>query len=659
MNSNTSSGSNTGSRKSKDPCLRVIPLGGLGEIGKNTCVFEYGDDIMIVDAGLAFPTDGMHGVNVVMPDTTYLKENQKRIRGMVVTHGHEDHIGGISHHLKNFNIPIIYGPPLAMAMLKGKMEEAGVADRTTIEVMGPRDVVKVGQHFSVEFIRNTHSISDSFSFAITTPVGVIFFTGDFKFDHTPPDGEPSDLSRMAYYGDKGVLCLLSDSTNSEVPGFTPSEYSVFPNLDRYIATAQGRVMMTTFASSTHRVAMIIELAMKNGRKVGLLGRSMLNVVGKCRELGYMRCPDDLFFPIRHIRDLPDRETLLLMTGSQGETMAALSRISRGEHQHVQLKTTDTVIFSASPIPGNTISVSHTIDRLIRLGAKVVYGKEHGIHVSGHGCQEDQKWMLGLIKPKFFIPVHGEYRMQVLHGKTAVSMGVHPENVLVMQNGDVAELRPDSISMGQPVKAGVELLDGSRTGIVDDRVLNERQKLAEDGLVTVLSAVSTDGAMVAPPRVNLRGVITNLDTKTMSLWTEREISWVLENRWKQLTIQSSGKSIEVDWIGLQREIETGLARRMRRELQVEPLILCLVQPAPGGTRAYKPSYEDESLESNKTSSSKQRSNMPNKNQSNNSQVNPKDNNQPVKTVSSAVGNQEEPQAENPSGRTRRRRSAVGS
>ena len=578
--------------QSKSPCLRIIPLGGLGEIGKNTCVFEYGDDIMILDAGLAFPTDGMHGVNVVMPDTTYLRENQSRIRGLVVTHGHEDHIGGISHHLKNFNIPIVYGPPLAMSMLRGKMEEAGVADRTTIQVCGPREVIKVGQHFSVEFVRNTHSISDSYSFAVTTPVGVVFFTGDFKFDHTPPDGQPSDLARMAHYGDKGVLCLLSDSTNSEVTGFTPSEYSVFPNLDRYIATAEGRVMVTTFASSTHRVAMLLELAMKNGRKVGLLGRSMLNVVGKARELGYMRFPDDLFFPIKQIRDLPDRETFLLMTGSQGESMAALSRIARGEHQHVQLKTSDTVIFSASPIPGNTISVMHTIDKLIKLGAKVIYGKDKGIHVSGHGCQEDQKWMLGLTRPKYFIPVHGEYRMQVLHGKTAVSMGVHPENVLVMENGDVAELRPDSLVQGSPVKSGVELLDSSRTGVVDTRVLKERQQLADDGVITVLTPISTDGVMVAPPRVNLRGVITNVDAKTMVNWTEREINWVLENRWKQLVLKTGGKSVEVDWIGLQREVESGLSRRLRREVQAEPLILCLVQPAPGGTRAYKPQLDQQ-------------------------------------------------------------------
>ncbi len=634
--------------QTKSPCLRIIPLGGLGEIGKNTCVFEYGDDIMILDAGLAFPTDGMHGVNVVMPDTTYLRENQNRIRGLVVTHGHEDHIGGISHHLKNFNIPIIYGPPLAMSMLRGKMEEAGVADRTTIQVCGPREVIKVGQHFSVEFVRNTHSISDSYSLAVTTPVGVVFFTGDFKFDHTPPDGQPSDLARMAHYGDKGVLCLLSDSTNSEVTGFTPSEYSVFPNLDRYIATAEGRVMVTTFASSTHRVAMLLELAMKNGRKVGLLGRSMLNVVGKARELGYMRFPDDLFFPIKQIRDLPDRETFLLMTGSQGESMAALSRIARGEHQHVQLKTSDTVIFSASPIPGNTISVMHTIDKLIKLGAKVIYGKDKGIHVSGHGCQEDQKWMLGLTRPKYFIPVHGEYRMQVLHGKTAVSMGVHPENVLVMENGDVAELRPDSLLQGSPVKSGVELLDSSRTGIVDTRVLKERQQLADDGVITVLTPISTDGVMVAPPRVNLRGVITNVDAKTMVNWTEREINWVLENRWKQLVLKTGGKSVEVDWIGLQREVESGLSRRLRREVQAEPLVLCLVQPAPGGTRAYKPQLDQ---------------------QPDSRQVVKKTADKAPKTTKSSVANQEtsspaeqktktEPNAEEmPTGRTRRRRSAI--
>ncbi len=642
--------------KSNTPALRVIPLGGLHEIGKNTCVFEYGDELMLVDAGLAFPSDGMHGVNVVMPDTTFLRENQRRIKGMIVTHGHEDHIGGISHHLKHFNIPIIYGPRLAMSMLRGKMEEAGVSDRTTIQTVNPRDVVKVGQHFSVEFIRNTHSICDSFSLAVTTPVGTIIFTGDFKFDHMPVDGEQFDIERMVHYGEKGVLCMFSDSTNAEVPGFCPSEKTIYPSLEKHIAEAKERVILTTFASSVHRVTMILELAMKHGRKVGLLGRSMINVIAKARDIGYMKCPDDLFVPIKQIRDLPDRETLLLMTGSQGEPLAALSRISRGEHQHVRLKTTDTVIFSASPIPGNTISVVNTIDRLMKLGAKVVYGKGENIHVSGHGFQEDQKLMLALAKPKFFVPVHGEHRMLVCHGKSAQTMGVPKDNILIIENGDVVELTPNSIQKGDPVKAGVELLDNSRNGIVDARVLKERQQLAGDGVVTVLAPISTDGKMVAPPRVNLRGVVTTAEPRKMSMWTEREISWVLENRWKQLSRQTGPNNFEVDWIGVQREIENGLSRRMRRELQVEPLILCLVQPAPSGTRAYIPKITEEQNFSNRN-----RNNNNFHKKSNNNH--PNSSNNPQNTQKSPKVSQN-PSAETATedsfeGRTRRRRSAVTS
>ena len=642
--------------KSNTPALRVIPLGGLHEIGKNTCVFEYGDELMLVDAGLAFPSDGMHGVNVVMPDTTFLKENQRRIKGMIVTHGHEDHIGGISHHLKHFNIPIIYGPRLAMSMLRGKMEEAGVSDRTTIQTVNPRDVVKVGQHFSVEFIRNTHSICDSFSLAVTTPVGTIIFTGDFKFDHMPVDGEQFDIERMVHYGEKGVLCMFSDSTNAEVPGFCPSEKTIYPSLEKHIAEAKERVILTTFASSVHRVTMILELAMKHGRKVGLLGRSMINVIAKARDIGYMKCPDDLFVPIKQIRDLPDRETLLLMTGSQGEPLAALSRISRGEHQHVRLKTTDTVIFSASPIPGNTISVVNTIDRLMKLGAKVVYGKGENIHVSGHGFQEDQKLMLALAKPKFFVPVHGEHRMLVCHGKSAQTMGVPKDNILIIENGDVVELTPNSIQKGDPVKAGVELLDNSRNGIVDARVLKERQQLAGDGVVTVLAPISTDGKMVAPPRVNLRGVVTTAEPRKMSMWTEREISWVLENRWKQLSRQTGPNNFEVDWIGVQREIENGLSRRMRRELQVEPLILCLVQPAPSGTRAYIPKITEEQNFSNRNRNNNNFHKKSNNNHPNNS------NNQQNSPNSLKVS--QNPPADSATedsfeGRTRRRRSTVTS
>jgi len=642
------------SSSAKQPSLRVIPLGGLHEIGKNTCVFEYGDDLMLVDAGLAFPSDGMHGVNVVLPDTSYLRENHKRIRGMIVTHGHEDHIGGIPYHLKNFNIPVIYGPKLALSMLTGKMEEAGVTDRTTLQTVSPRDVVHVGQHFKVEFIRNTHSIADSFTLAITTPVGVVVFTGDFKFDHTPVDGEVFDVQRLAHYGEQGVLCLFSDSTNAELPGFTPPERAVFPNLDRHFAKAEGRVIVTTFASSVHRVSMVLELAMKHGRKVGLLGRSMLNVIAKARELGYMRCPDELFVPIKQIRDLPDREVVLLMTGSQGEPLAALSRISRGEHPQVQVKSSDTIIFSASPIPGNTISVVNTIDRLMMLGAKVVYGKGEGIHVSGHGSQEDQKLMLALTRPKFFVPVHGEHRMLVCHSKTAQSMGVPGDNILIIDNGEVVELTPESIRRGEAVKAGIELLDASRNGIVDARVLKERQQLAEDGVITLLAVISADGVMAAPPRVNLRGVVTTADPRKLSIWAEREIRWVLENRWSQLSRNTGGKAPDVDWVGVQREVEVGLQRRLRRELQVDPLIICLVQPAPAGSPAYKGQTEAES-DNRPIPKGRHGGRDRDRDRSRDGASEARPRPEPVAAVSKPNPQSEEPELE--AGRTRRRRSAA--
>ena len=419
--------------------VKIIPLGGLHEIGKNTCVFEYNDEIFLLDAGLAFPTDEMHGVNIVLPDVTYLRENRHKIKGMIVTHGHEDHIGGIAFHLKQFDIPVIYGPRLAMAMLEGKLEEAGVRDRTELRSVRPRELVRIGSSFIVEFIRNTHSIADSFTVAIHTPLGVIIHTGDFKFDHTPVDGEHYDIQRLAEHGEKGVLCLISDSTNSEVPGHTPSERSVYPNLDRIFMQAKGRVLVTTFASSVHRINMILELAQKHNRVVSVVGRSMLNVIAHARNLGYIKCPDNLLQPLQAIRQLPDENVLILTTGSQGELMSAMTRISRGEHPHLKIRPGDTVVFSANPIPGNTIAVVNTIDRLMMQGAKVIYGREQGIHVSGHGCQEDQKLMIALTRPKFFLPVHGEHRMLVKHSQTAQRMGIPAENMVIIQNGDVVGL----------------------------------------------------------------------------------------------------------------------------------------------------------------------------------------------------------------------------
>lgn len=556
--------------------LKIIPLGGLHEIGKNTCLFEYNDEIIILDAGLAFPTDGMHGVNIVLPDTTYLRENRHKIKGMIVTHGHEDHIGGIAFHLKNFEIPIIYGPRFAMALLQGKLEEAGVQNRTQLKSVTPREKVRLGNNFEVEYIRNTHSIADSFTVAITTPVGVLIHTGDFKIDHTPVDGENFDFQRLAEYGEKGVHCLISDSTNSEVPGFTPSERSVYPNLDRVISQANARIMVTTFASSVHRLQIVLELAKKHGRLVGVVGRSMLNVIAHARNLGYVKCEDSLFVPLQALRKLPDNKVLILTTGSQGEPMSALTRIAKGEHRQIKVRKGDTVVFSANPIPGNTIAVVNTIDKLMKLGANVVYGKDKGIHVSGHGCQEDQKLMIALTRPKFFLPFHGEHRMLVKHSETAQSMGIPAENMVVIDNGDVVELTDNSIRVAGKVQTGIELVDSSRTGFVKEDVLKERQQLAEDGVVTVAMAVSLEGKLMAKPELHVRGVVTTLEKKQFQEAIARTLEKTLSDRWPDVTKADSKDAIKVDWKGLQTEIESALQRLLRRELQSNPLLVLLMQ-----------------------------------------------------------------------------------
>lgn len=558
------------------PTLKIIPLGGLHEIGKNTCVFEINDELLLLDAGLAFPTDGMHGVNIVLPDMTYLRENRHKIKGMIVTHGHEDHIGGIPFHLKQFDIPVIYGPRLAMALLSDKLEEAGVLDRTELRTVSPREVVRVGKSFFVEFIRNTHSIADSFTVAIRTPVGVVIHTGDFKIDHTPVDGEFFDFQRLAEYGEQGVHCLISDSTNSEVPGYTPSERSVFPNLDRVFSQAQGRILVTTFASSVHRINMILELAKKHGRVVSVLGRSMLNVIAHARKLGYVKCEDDLLQPLNVIHKLPDEHVLILTTGSQGEPLSALTRIANNEHRQVKVRSGDTVVFSANPIPGNTIAVVNTIDKLMIKGAKVIYGREQGIHVSGHGCQEDQKLMLGLTRPKFFLPVHGEHRMLVKHAQTAQNVGVPAENMVIIDNGDVVELTPSSIRIGGKVPSGIELVDASRSGVVNAQVLKERQQLAEDGVVTVAAVIAWQGQLVAQPEVHLRGVVTSLSKRHLQDKLRESIDGVLRDRWKEYARSFGTGHLEVDWAGLQAQIERELVKLVRREFQSNPLLVFLMQ-----------------------------------------------------------------------------------
>lgn len=556
--------------------LKIIPLGGLHEIGKNTCVFEYEDEIILLDAGLAFPTDGMHGVNIVLPDMTYVRENRHKIKGMIVTHGHEDHIGGIAFHLKQFEIPVIYGPRLAMAMLEGKLEEAGVRDRTELRSVLPRDVVRIGKHFFVEYIRNTHSIADSFTVAIHTPLGVLIHTGDFKFDHTPVDGERFDIQRLAEHGEKGVLCLMSDSTNSEVPGFTPSESSVFPNLDRVFSQAPGRLFVTTFASSVHRINIILQLAQKHNRVVTVVGRSMLNLIAHARNLGYIKCNDDLLQPLNSIRNLPDENVLILTTGSQGEPMSAMTRIANKEHPHIKIRPGDTVVFSANPIPGNTIAVVNVIDKLMMQGANVVYGREKGIHVSGHGCQEDQKLMLALTRPKFFLPVHGEHRMLVKHAETAQSMGVPAENMVIIQNGDIVELTEESIRAIGKVPSGLELVDTSSSGMVSAKVLQERQKMAEEGIVTIAAAIDWTGKLMVKPEIHLRGVVTSIERSLLQKWVKQRIEEILSVRWSEFAQGFESDQPEVDWGGLQEVLERELARSIRRELQCQPSLTLLMQ-----------------------------------------------------------------------------------
>ncbi len=558
------------------PTLKIIPLGGLHEIGKNTCVFEIDDEIILVDAGLAFPTDGMHGVNIVLPDMTYLRDNRHKIKGMVVTHGHEDHIGGIAFHLKQFDIPVIYGPRLAMSLLEGKLEEAGVSDRTELRTVSPRDVVRFGKSFVVEYIRNTHSMADSFTVAIHTPVGVVIHTGDFKIDHTPVDGEFFDLQRLAEYGEKGVLCLISDSTNAETPGYTPSERSVYPNLDRVFSQAEGRILVTTFASSVHRLNIILDIAKKQGRTVAVVGRSMLNVIAHARNLGYIKCEDSLFQPLHAIRSLPDNKVLILTTGSQGEPMSALTRIANGEHRKIKIRKGDTVVFSANPIPGNTIAVVNTIDKLMIQGANVIYGRNQGIHVSGHGCQEEHKLMIAMTRPKFFLPFHGEHRMLVQHSKVAQSMGIPAENMVIINNGDVVGLTTESIGVIDQVPSGIELVDASRSGVVKDEVLKERQQLAADGVVTIAAAIGWDGKLAAETATHLRGVVSSIEHNVLKKWIGQTIEGVLSDRWSDFSGTQEDGTPAVDWMGLQNQIEREIQRMLRRELQSNPLLVFLMQ-----------------------------------------------------------------------------------
>ena len=486
--------------------LKIIPLGGLHEIGKNITVFEYENEMIIVDCGLSFPEDDMLGVDLVIPDITYLEQNINKIKGLVITHGHEDHIGAIPYFLKKINVPI-YATKLTAGLIKNKLEEHKLVNSTKLIEVNQGQTITLGKNFKVEFIRSSHSIPDSVMLGITTPAGTILHTGDFKVDFTPIDGKLMDLGRIAELGHEGILALMSDSTNSERKGFTMSEKSVGDVFDKLFLHCTKRIVVATFASNVHRVQQIVNCAIKYGRKIAVCGRSMINMITTARELGYIDCPENLFIDIDMIKNYPDEQLVIITTGSQGETMSALTRMAAGEHRKVKITPNDLIIISATPIPGNEKYVSKVIDDLMQIGAEVVYSSLEDVHVSGHACQEEQKLIIALAKPKYFIPVHGEYRQLIAHSETAQSMGIPKENIIMMQNGKILEINEEGASFNGVVPNGRVLVDGLGVGDVGNIVLRDRQHLSQDGLIIiVLTMDSGTGEVVAGPDVISRGFV---------------------------------------------------------------------------------------------------------------------------------------------------------
>jgi ribonuclease J len=484
--------------------LKVIPLGGLEEIGKNMTAFEYGENIIVVDCGLAFPEDEMLGIDLVIPDVTYLEKNIEKVHGFVVTHGHEDHIGAFPYVLRRVNVPV-YGTELTLALIENKLSEHEMNEKVDLKTVKAGQTIQLGP-FKIEFIRSTHSIADSVALAIDTPVGMIFHTGDFKIDQTPIEGEPIDLSRIAELGRKGVLLLMSDSTNVERPGYTMSERTVGETFDSVFRSAKGRIIVASFASNIHRIQQIINSAVKYGRKVALVGRSMLNVVRTATKLGYLMFPEDTLIDIDRIKNLNPEQIVIITTGSQGEPMSALARIAASTHKKVEIMEGDLVIISASPIPGNEKFVYRVINDLFKKGADVIYDSLADVHVSGHAKQEELKLMHRLIKPKFFMPVHGEYRMLKKHANLAMSLGMKEENIFLMQNGKVLELTAKSAKVNGVVQSGSILVDGLGVGDVGDVVLRDRKILSEDGLIIVVAPLDSKGMLAANLEIMSRGFV---------------------------------------------------------------------------------------------------------------------------------------------------------
>ena len=545
--------------------LKIIPLGGLGEVGKNMTVFEFGSDIIIVDCGMGFPDEDMYGVDIVLPDFAYLKANANRIKGLILTHGHEDHIGSVPYLVRELDVPI-YTMPLTAALVELKLEEHDLLYNTQIFIRKTGSPFRLGS-FTVEFIHVNHSIPDSVALAIGTPLGTVVHTGDFKIDVTPISGGMIDLTRFGQLGKEGVLALLSDSTNAENPGHSASERKVGESFDKLFTGCDQRIIITTFASNVHRLQQIISVAAKHHRKVAITGRSMENILRVSTILGYMDIPENVMTDIEHINKLPKDQVVIISTGSQGESMSALYRMAFAEHKQVTICPGDRVIISASAIPGNETTISRVIDALFHKGAEVIYDRHTDLHVSGHACQEEHKMMLALTKPKYFIPVHGEYRMLVKHAELGKLMGVAPQNIVLAENGDVIEIGKKGISKETAVQAGAVLLDGSGTGEVGSIVMRDRHKLAEDGMIVIVMSYSAyDHKILGDPEIVTRGFIY-----------VKEAEEVMDEL-KRVTMEavlSCEKAKIVDWSTIKSKVKSSVSSYLFKTLNRSPMILPVI------------------------------------------------------------------------------------
>ena len=545
--------------------LKIISLGGLNEIGKNLTVYEYGGDIIIVDVGMGFPDDDMYGIDVVIPDFTYLIKNRDKIRGIFLTHGHEDHIGSIPYLLRSVNVPI-YATRMTAGLVKLKLEEHRLVDKTKLITCEAGEVVKLGK-FSVEFIHVNHSIADAVAFAIKTPVGTVIHTGDFKIDPTPIQGGMTDLARLGELGKKGVLALLCDSTNVERPGFTKSERSVGASFDALFRGCDNRIIVTTFASNVDRIQQVISVAAKYGRKVAVTGRSMENAMKVSVELGYMQIPDGVLVDVNHIKSLPDNKVCIITTGSQGETMSALTRMAFNTHKQVEIRAGDRVILSASAIPGNENAIGNVINELYRKDAEVINERSGPLHVSGHACQEELKIIHALLKPKFFIPVHGEQRMLKTHAKLACEVGMDPRRILISDIGKVMELTQNSAKINGTVPAGKVFVDGYGVGDVGSVVLRDRKHLAEDGMiVAVVSMSSEDGSVVSGPDIITRGFVY-----------VKESEGLMEELRRVAVASLEGFQQEhcTDWAAIKAGMKNDLSNFLYKKTKRNPMILPVI------------------------------------------------------------------------------------